>query len=104
MRQTEYRNIKIAGKHVTGESKYGSGWVKFSGCLPLMRIAHCFYNANAYTSNRIWSAQDGYGTPGFVPGQGYDWSGIRDSSVGAIAVMDAIAIEWNHGRPWPWEV
>lgn len=28
----------------------------------------------------IWNIQDGYGEPGFMPGQGWDWSGIRDSS------------------------
>lgn len=27
-----------------------------------------------------WKYQDGYGTPGYTPSQGWDWSGIRDSS------------------------
>jgi hypothetical protein len=27
-----------------------------------------------------WNLQDGYGTPGHNPPQGWDWSGIRDSS------------------------
>ena len=27
-----------------------------------------------------WRKQDGYGKPGFRPPQGWDWSGIRDSS------------------------
>ena len=27
-----------------------------------------------------WELQDGYGEPGFTPIQGWDWSGIRDSS------------------------
>lgn len=31
-------------------------------------------------SERLWSVQGGYGIPGFMPVQGYDWSGIRDSS------------------------
>lgn len=30
--------------------------------------------------NASWRLQDGYGIPGFNPPQGWDWSGIRDSS------------------------
>ena len=50
-------------------------------------IAHYAYTlTNLTTSFRvkcfrfIWATQDGYGTPGYTPDQGYDWSGIRDSS------------------------
>lgn len=39
----------------------------------------------------IWALSDGYGEPGFVPEQGYDWSAIRDSSVEAIDAMYAAA-------------
>ncbi len=28
----------------------------------------------------VWKRQDGYGAPGFTPAQGWDFSGIRDSS------------------------
>lgn len=35
----------------------------------------------------IWSLSDGYGEPGLIPPQGYDWSGIRDSSLEAIEAM-----------------
>lgn len=35
----------------------------------------------------IWDHSDGYGEPGYVPAQGYDWSGIRDSSPEAIDAM-----------------
>lgn len=35
----------------------------------------------------LWTMQDGYGEPGFMPEQGYDWSGIRDSSCAAIEQM-----------------
>ena len=39
----------------------------------------------------IWSMQDGYGEPGLMPVQGYDWSGIRDSSLETIdAIYEAI--------------
>lgn len=39
------------------------------------------------TSVRIWNRSDGYGPQGFMPDQGYDWSGIRDSSPAAIEAM-----------------
>jgi hypothetical protein len=42
------------------------------------------------TLDAIWSLQDGYGEPGYMPVQGYDWSGIRDSSDEAIAAMLAV--------------
>ena len=28
----------------------------------------------------VWAVQDGYGVPGYTPPQGWDWSGIRDST------------------------
>lgn len=37
--------------------------------------------------NAIWSRQDGYGETGYVPPQGFDWSGIRDSTDGAVVQM-----------------
>lgn len=38
-----------------------------------------------------WALNDAYGTVGFVPPQGWDWSGIRDSSREAIAAMASAA-------------
>lgn len=35
----------------------------------------------------VWSMQDGYGAPGVTPSQGFDWSGIRDSSPATIEAM-----------------
>ena len=29
-------------------------------------------------NRELWQLQDGYGSPGFTPPQGWDWSGIRD--------------------------
>jgi hypothetical protein len=37
--------------------------------------------------DRTWALQDGYGEAGFTPVQGWDWSGIRDSSDVAIKRM-----------------
>jgi hypothetical protein len=49
-------------------------------------------------SERLWSLQGGYGIPGFMPAQGYDWSGIRDSSDEAIKAMYAAIQEWVAGH------
>jgi hypothetical protein len=38
-------------------------------------------------SDAIYAESDGYGEPGLIPPQGYDWSGIRDSSPAAIERM-----------------
>lgn len=35
----------------------------------------------------LFSMQDGYGEAGYVPEQGFDWSGVRDSSIEAIEAM-----------------
>ena len=41
-----------------------------------------------------WPFTDAYGEPGYVPPQGLDWSGFRDSSDAAIKAMaTAIGIE-----------
>lgn len=45
------------------------------------------------TLDAIWALQDGYGEPGYMPIQGYDWSGIRDSSDEAITAMLAVVRE-----------
>lgn len=39
-----------------------------------------------------WSLQDGYGEPGFIPVQGWDWSGIRDSSDAAKVKMVSVVL------------
>lgn len=48
-------------------------------------------DATEEVAELIWSLQDGYGEPGAMPAQGYDWSGIRDSSPEAItAIYEAL--------------
>jgi hypothetical protein len=42
----------------------------------------------------IWDLSDGYGEPGYIPEQGYDWSGIRDSTPEAISAMAEVARDW----------
>lgn len=46
-----------------------------------------------WTDQRIWRFSDGYGKKGYIPTQGIDWSGIRDSSGGAVWEMLNIALE-----------
>jgi len=35
----------------------------------------------------VWALQDGYGVAGFTPAQGFDWSGIRDSTPDTVEAM-----------------
>lgn len=54
----------------------------------MMREVHQAWQAgSAAASEVIWSLSDGYGETGYVPEQGYDWSGVRDSSTAAIKAM-----------------
>jgi hypothetical protein len=39
----------------------------------------------------VWAQSDGYGERGYIPTQGYDWSGIRDSSEESQKDMAAAA-------------
>lgn len=52
-------------------------------------IRQVWDNADNRLCRRIWNKSDGYGAPGFVPPQGYDWSGIRDSSPQGVEAMFA---------------
>jgi len=57
----------------------------------MMRAIHGAWRSGDNAKMRaIWAESDGYGSPGFVPVQGYDWSGIRDSTPGAIERMFAV--------------
>jgi hypothetical protein len=49
---------------------------------------------------RLWRYTDAYGTPGYLPAQGHDWSGFRDSSYHAIQRMaDALKITVTYTGP-----
>lgn len=60
-------------------------------CATHADMMHAIYDVwtsgSATAADIIWSYSDGYGEPGFMPSQGYDWSGIRDSSTAAIEAM-----------------
>src|SRR5581483_10532660 len=53
--------------------------------------------------NKTWKLQDGYGEVGFTPPQGWDWSGIRDSSdeakVKIATEVKRILRKWNIDIP-----
>lgn len=57
----------------------------------MMRMIHKAYYGTSGLSEAIYAESDGYGERGYVPVQGYDWSGIRDSSVRAVERMYLIA-------------
>lgn len=66
----------------------GAAPVSFQAPLSLMWIDVASETAAA---DDIWDLQDGYGEPGYTPDQGWDWSGIRDSTPEATVRMLAIA-------------
>jgi hypothetical protein len=77
-------------------------WTPFSGTPELMRIRHVISLGGDAVYRSFYQLADGYGVKGYVPPQGLDWSGIRDSSDEAIAAMDAVSRKW-HPMPFPWE-
>ena len=60
--------------------------------LMMQAIHTAWYEGPADKLPAIWAASNGYGTPGYKPDQGYDWSGIRDSTPRAIHRMFEAAV------------
>lgn len=89
-----YRNVVFddGGETFSGEYSFDGGdfWIKFSASWRLFVIDEAQTRSDE-AANLIWSEQDGYGCPGYTPVQGYDWSGIRDSSEEAKEAMYEIA-------------
>ena len=56
-------------------------WYAFKSDLPA--------DVEGAAMRATWLAQDGYGITGHTPIQGWDWSGIRDSSPEAMKDMAA---------------
>jgi len=81
-RSADPYDIAITG---TAKMEYIEGEMRFNAWLPLAAI-----RSVNWTRDAIWSLSDGYGEPGFVPGD-YDWSGIRDSTRPAIWEMFDVA-------------
>lgn len=99
----KYRNVTLTTEgdimdaRFEGESSFdGERWHRFSSWMPL-HVIHRVFGASDMpeeASYRIYDLSDGYGEQGYVPPQGYDWSGIRDSSPEAIQQMLAVALEY----------
>lgn len=51
------------------------------------KIHDAYFNGTPEQFETIYSLSDGYGVEGLIPDQGYDWSGVRDSSPAAILRM-----------------
>ena len=58
-----------------------------AGQMLLPELRDAWVNGTEAERDLLWSMQDGYGVPGFVPGQGQDWSGIRDSFPATLYAM-----------------
>lgn len=92
---TIYRNITIEGDLIDGQysRNKGESWISFMATIRLFRIQAAM-DASTEAFRRIWMLQDGYGEPGCTPPQGYDWSGIRDSTAATVKAMDSVAMEY----------
>ena len=91
-----YRNVIIdEDELLRGESSYdGHRWGTFTARQDLAWIELAIARGGRAATEAIWSRQDGYGEAGYTPPQGFDWSGIRDSSPRAVLRMLAVATEF----------
>lgn len=97
----EWRTCLLEHNRWRGGEEPGAGYFTgpgedCPGCaarLLLPAIYDAWHAGDAQLRSTLWALQDGYGTAGLTPEQGYDWSGIRDSSPAAILRMaQAIAV------------
>ena len=95
---SRYRNVEIdkdTGR-LSGETDryatFGAQWTRFEARLDLLWISEACDRVEGFLP-RVYQLQDGYGQPGLVPPQGYDWSGIRDSTPATITLMFAEAVK-----------
>jgi hypothetical protein len=91
-----YRNVQTSPDGlIRGEYSWKGGpWCSFTGREDLLWIEMAMDRGGNTAVAAIWARQDGYGEPGYTPPQGFDWSGIRDSSDEATARMVAVASEF----------
>lgn len=69
--------------------------VSFNRYVPNMR------DIESEIMDEVWKFQDGYGEVGYTPSQGWDWSGIRDSSDEAYKNMvDAVVRVMKKHEVW----
>lgn len=68
------------------------------GCAvrPMLAVIHeAYFHGPVAMISRIYALSDGYGEVGLIPEQGYDWSGIRDSSPQAVAAMHELVVSFG---------
>jgi hypothetical protein len=98
-----YRNVRfnpdgtLAGEW-TLEGAKDWQWVSFDRARLDLTWIERASALSVDAAREIWAIQDGYGEAGFTPEQGWDWSGIRDSSPEALTDMLAQAVTY---LPWP---
>ena len=98
---THIRTARVRGEHILD---------RVAGFSPVKWSKACEYIAPTGSKREaldpavrkavdadVWKLQDGYGAPGYTPAQGWDWSGIRDSSREAKVAIIA-AVEWRVQR------
>ena len=90
----KWKNVSIERRsdrefdiNIFGERDIYSNW-GFSAWMPLSIISNV-----DWTSKDIWSLSTVYGSCGYIPAQGHDWSGIRDNSPDTIWKMVDVALK-----------
>lgn len=67
-----------------------AGTCGYCDTAPLMKpLYDAYFGADKAARALIYALADGYGEPGTIPPQGYDWSGVRDSTPAARRRMAA---------------
>jgi hypothetical protein len=93
-----YRNVKIKGKKITGESSFdrGKNWFRFEGNKDLMKISEGMENTKAF--NQIWNiVRKRYGLTEF------DWSFIRDEEDNKLIKKYLKIVSKYHKGKYGWE-
>jgi hypothetical protein len=63
---------------------------------PLMKALYdAYFSGDKAKRALIYALADGYGEPGTIPPQGYDWSGVRDSTPAATRRMAAALMAYE---------
>lgn len=101
MEKTAIRQTAASGRHYLWQGPAECGCSLMDGrCLKhqgmMARIYNAWNSGDPEVQDVIWSMQDGYGEPGFTPGQGYDFSGIRDSSQETVEAMLLAVSEFGY--------
>jgi hypothetical protein len=72
----------------------------------IVKVCHHSFNVDNLKTTEwaelyrlVYAQSDGYGEKGFIPCQGYDWSGVRDSTDQAKADMAQVIRDYleKHG-------